>query len=545
MSRTVKLGRRDITIRETIVDRVVGYFSPQAGMERLRARVTMEAWGGYKGGKRDRRQTRSWRPSEGSANADTLPDLPDLRARTRDLARNMPIATGAIATVVTNAVGEGLTVAPSIDQKLLGLTDEQKEEWESQAATEFNHAAECADFTKALCFEEMQALALRSVLESGDVFAVRRYREDPGEIYGTKLQLVEADRVSNPDRVADRQGMVGGIAINVDGVATGYSISDRHPGDYLITGSQALKWTEVPARDPEGRPLVLHLYDRLRPDQARGVPYLAPVIEILKVLGDYSDSEATAALVASMFTAFVTSQQDEDGNVQPIAGYTDQTTAANEFKLGSGAVIDLAPGEDVKFANPLRPNSGFDAFVMAVCRQIGVALELPYELLIKHFTASYSASRAALETAWQFFRRRRAWTARRFCQPYYEWVIYEAVARQRLIAPGFFENPLIRKAWLGAYWNGPARISLDQYKDAQADDLNLRNQLTTRERIIQERFGGTFEDTLSQAAKEDRALEGAGLKPQPAAATVANSAAPQPGEPPADGGNDTEGADQA
>ncbi len=99
---------------------------------------------------------------------------------------------------------------------------------------------------------------------------------------------------------------------------------------------------------------------------------------------------------------------------------------------------------------------------MALCRQVRVALELPYEILIKHFTASYSASRAALETAWQFFRRRRTWVARRFCQPVYEWVITEAVARGRLVAPGFLEDPLIRRAWLGAYWNGPARISLDR-----------------------------------------------------------------------------------
>jgi capsid protein len=65
------------------------------------------------------------------------------------------------------------------------------------------------------------------------------------------------------------------------------------------------------------------------------------------------------------------------------------------------------------FVNPARPNPEFDAFVMSILRQIGVGLEIPYEILIKHFTASYSASRAALETAWQFFRRRRTWLARR------------------------------------------------------------------------------------------------------------------------------------
>ena len=109
----------------------------------------------------------------------------------------------------------------------------------------------------------------------------------------------------------------------------------------------------------------------------------------------------------------------------------------------------------------------------AIVRQIGIALEIPFEVLTKHFTASFSASRAALEMAWQFFSKRRFWLANRFCQPTYEWVIAEAVASGLLPAPGFFDNPLIRRAYLGAEWVGPARISLDPMKDANSDDVAL------------------------------------------------------------------------
>src|SRR4051794_37401359 len=101
----LRLGRREIEVRENLADKIVGYFNPAARIERLRARATVEVAGGvggYLGGRRDRRNTSNWRPSEGSANADIQPDLADLRARSRDLARNMPIATGAIATNVSN-----------------------------------------------------------------------------------------------------------------------------------------------------------------------------------------------------------------------------------------------------------------------------------------------------------------------------------------------------------------------------------------------------------------------------------------------------------
>lgn len=519
MTRTVKVGRQTVEVRQTLVDRLVEAISPKAGMDRLRARVQMEMaspQGGYQGGRRDRRQTRNWRPVAGSANADIQPDLPDLRARSRDLARNIPIATGAINTAVTNIAGEGLAASPSIDRQVLGLSDEAAEEWERAAAKEWALWCSCADFTGVQDFNGLQGLALRAALESGDVFAVRRYRDDPGDAYGLKVQLVEADRVSNPNQRADQDGMIGGVSFDGDGRPVGYSIASRHPGDFLLVRAAAITWATYPARGADGRRLILHLFDQLRPDQARGVPYLAPVIEALKVLGSYSESEATAALVASMFTTFVTSEQSDDAaSIVGESSLTDTSLSDDELKLAPGAVIGLAPGEKVEMADPTRPNPAFDAFVMAVCRQIGVALELPYELLIKHFTASYSASRAALETAWQFFRRRRAWLAARFCQPIYEWVIEEAVARGRLTARGFFSDPLIRHAWCRANWVGSARISLDPLKDANADKTNLENCTTTRERIIQERFGGSMEQTIAQLGKEQRAREAAGIMPEP------------------------------
>ena len=71
------------------------------------------------------------------------------------------------------------------------------------------------------------------------------------------------------------------------------------------------------------------------------------------------------------------------------------------------------------------------------------ALEIPADLLLKKFNASYSASRAALLEAWKAFKMRREWLADDFCRPLYEVWMSEAVARGRIYAPGFFTNPAI------------------------------------------------------------------------------------------------------
>lgn len=512
----VKAGHRHLDVPWTVVDRLVAWLSPAAGISRLRSRLTMSAaTGGYVGGRRDRRATRNWRPTQTSANEDNSADLPDLRTRSRDLVRNVPIATGAISTVVTSVVGDGLVLQAQVDREFLGLDETAAEQWQRRAEREFALWAKNPDFTGRLNFDEMQALALRSKLESGDVFVVRRRRKDAerGDVYGLKLQFIEADRVSNPNFKANTATLVDGVELDADGRPRGYHISTRHPDDTNM--GLAREWSLYDAGSSvTGQPLILHLFDQLRPDQARGVPYLSPVVEAIKQLGDYGEAEVRAAVISAMFTVFVKPQSLEDTSDESFIGSKDSTANVDrdtEIQLGNGAIVDLAPGEDVTFADPKRPNTAFDAFVTAMSRHIGVALELPYELLLKSFTASYSASRAALETAWQMFRTRRSWLAWKFCQPVYEWVITEAVAAGRLDAPGFFDDPVVREAWLGSEWIGPSRIQLDPQKEAAADMLDLNMGTKTRSQIIMERTGGSFEAKHAQLVREQRMRDQDGL----------------------------------
>ena len=510
----------------SLLDRVVGWVSPRMALDRLHARVRLNALtGGYTGGSRDRRPTRNWRPHGGNADADTLPDLDHLRARSRDLVRNTPIATGAVATVVTNVIGDGLQLQASIDAATLGITDEEADAFERQQEREWALFCREADFTRVQHLDELQRLAYRAAKESGDVIAIRRFRRDHGASYGTRVQLVEADRLCNPNRAADTDRIAGGVETDADGVPVRYHIADRHPGSARLG---KLTWSSVPARDPDGRALVLHIYDRQRPEMTRGVPYLAPVIEHLKQLGDYSDAEVTAAVVSAMFTMVVKSAADDPDN--PIVGErpSGAALASNEVQMGNGATISLAPGEDVSAINPMRPNANFDPFVQAFLRQVGVALELPFELLIKHFTASYSASRAALEMAWQFFRRERGWIARRFCQEIYGWMMDEAVASGRLDRPGFFADPIRRAAWLGAEWIGPSRASLNPLQEANADKVDLELGAKTLEQVMIERTGGDVDKKLKQRGREIALARNAGLIATPADPALAAISPDQP-----------------
>jgi lambda family phage portal protein len=505
--------------KQTIVDRLIGYFAPGLALSMLRDRTMLSAFtgqGGYKGGKRDRRATRNWHPGGGSADADLLPQLSDLRGRSRDLARNLPVATGALQTNKTHVIGEGLALNAQCNRKALGLSEEAATAWNEAAEAEWSIFCRSADFTTVQHLADLQAMIFGGVLESGDIFAIRRYRRDAGDAYGTKVQVIEADMVCNPHWTSDTDTLVAGIEHTRQSVPVAIHVTDRHPGDYR---RPAVEWRRVPMRYNDGRQIVLHLFDRLRSTQTRGIPYLAPVIEALKSLGDYTDAEVRAAVVSAMFTVFVKGAPAPDSGplASSAAGGAD---GRDEIELGAGAVVDLAEGEDITIANPGRPNPQFDAFVTAFLRQIGVALELPFELLIKHFTASYSASRAALEMAYHSFRRRRSWFVRQFMEPVYGWFLEEAIITGRLDAPGFFDDPRIRAAWMRATWTGPVRISLDPKKDAEADKIDVEMRVKTRQQVLTERTGGDFDQKVEQARREETALDGL-AGPGPAASVPA------------------------
>jgi len=108
-----------------LLDRAIRAVAPGMAMRRMQARGMLAIADGYNGGARDRTALRNWRPGTGSANADTTLDRTDLRARSRDLARNNPTACAAINANVTSVIGTGLSMRPRIDARSLNLTDEE------------------------------------------------------------------------------------------------------------------------------------------------------------------------------------------------------------------------------------------------------------------------------------------------------------------------------------------------------------------------------------------------------------------------------------
>lgn len=494
-----------------------------AGVKKLNIKNT-----GYDGGGASRTSgvLKAWNPIKSSAKSDINAHLDILRSRAADQVINTPIGSAAIATTTQYTVGAGLKVFPKIKYKMLDMEPDEAEEWNKKASAEFDlwASSKLCDIRKRNNFYDLQEILYKAYMTDGDSFALFRRGYNENMPYTLRIQAIEGNRVSNP-MGQDYYGITGplsvemlapngvnkivnGVEVDKDGAVEAYWISNKVPYD-PVEINRATNWTRIEAFGQlVGKPNVLHICHDERPEQYRGVPYLAPVLTALKQVSRYADAELVAAIMRSFFTLFFTSTGNSSvaGDISGVLGAStyegegadpqEPVVNASEYHLGPGTINALPKNIDVKSVGVDGGQATFDSFVTQFVKQISASLNIPYEVLMKSFTSSYSASRAALLQAWEQFKLRRAWFTRDFCQPVYEMWLVEAVATGRLEAPGFFSDPAIRFAYSNAEWYGPSMSILDPIKDVNGAALRIQYGLSTPEREAAEMTGSDFYENL-------------------------------------------------
>jgi lambda family phage portal protein len=489
----------------------------RAAMAKELDRLTMASplgFGAMTGTGRIAQQTRfsTWRPMVQDADSVAQFELADSRAFSRDLVRTSPVAAGAIQTRTSHIVGSGLSLQSRIDAAELGLSDEEASEWQTLTERRFNFWAgsDFADVAGELNFYEQQELSLRSHDESGDVFMLLTRKQRNNWPFEFATQIIEADRISNPQGRPSTATLTDGIERAVDGEPVRAHIAKFHPGKLFADAANI--WTPVEFRSASGRRNLLHLKHVKRPGQTRGMPLLDPIISTIKQLTRYSEAEVDAAVNSAALALFMTMDPEAFRDVLTEAEQARVLSAASEWDgaVESGKAINLMPGESITSPTPGRPNPNFDPFFGAMLNICAMGLGMPKEVLAKAFNASYSASRAALMDAWRTWKIERAWLAAKVCQPVYEEWLADSVASGIINAPGFFADPFIRAAWCQASWTGDGPGALDPMKEAMAAERRMAIGQTTLAEEIIAYDGGDFESKHRQRAREvaDRVRDG-------------------------------------
>jgi lambda family phage portal protein len=462
------------------LDRTIGALAPAVGLRRLRQRQALQLMQrSYEGAKAGRR-TDGWVTAGTGANAEIGPASSRLRARSRDLVRNNPYAAKAVNALVSNLVGTG--IVPRARAKRSAIAKAADQLW-------LQFAASC-DAEGLTDFGGLQALIVRSLVESGEVLVrFRERRMEDGLAVPLQLQLLEPDHLDSAktEELSNGGYILQGIEFDALGRRRAYWLFPSHPGE---NRGRSLVSRPVPARQ------VLHLFERLRPGQGRGVSWFAPVILKLRDLDDYDDAELMRKKIEACFAAFVTGAQDEETLGKPSTGMSGDRVESFE----PGMIEYLEPGKDVKFASP-SANSDYADYMRMQLHAVAAGVGLTYELLTGDLSqVNYSSIRAGLI---EFRRRMEAlqWQliVPGLCQPVWSRFVELAQAAGQL-----------PEGEITSEWTAPRFEAVDPLKDIQADVLAVRAGVMTLKEAIA-RQGYDPAQVLAEIAATNAELDAAGI----------------------------------
>jgi len=501
------------------IDRAIAFVSPQAGLNRMKARAGMmlaerglevAATMPVRRDSGSRKGTlSSWNPLRHSRYSESS-ERKLTQDRADDLVANDPYAAGTVESMGVNVIGTGLRPQAKPNMKRLGITDEEADAFSASAEWAWKLWSREADACSCCSFADIQFVNFRSILIHGEFINLQVKVDEPGRTFFTALQRIHPQRLRTPIDLVGDPNIREGVVLGDRGQPVSCWIAN--PDDGVMLRLTSSDFQNLPIKRAH-RNVVYHRFFHRDPEQVRGTSILAPGMKSFRDLGDYLDFELVANIVSASFPIFIATENADDiAGGEPLNGpKKDQGRIYSEYEPGQ--IMYGRSGEIPKVLESNRPGNNFGTFVERVLRGLSSATNMPYEVLAKDFSkTNYSSARASLLEAWRVYLLYRAGMVNWFCQPVYEQIMEEAFLRGLLDmpanAPDFYEA---KAEWCNAMWIGAARGHVDPVKEMAANKVALEENITTLSQIVSEQGGDDWEATMEQRAREVKKAQELGL----------------------------------
>jgi lambda family phage portal protein len=427
------------------------------------------------------------------------------------LVRDNSYAWGVVDTIVSSVVGAGIQAQSTFEtpegddiEDINDLRDKAWSEW-----------SEVADINGRLTLEEIQIIALREMVEAGEVL-IRIVNLPSTEYRGISrpipmaLEIIEADRLATDrdtyntgiDR-GDGTRVIRGIKVDESGKPLAYMIYDDHPlQPYAVSRTPK----EIPARE------IIHLFRQDRVGQTRGVTWFAPALASIRDLGTYLDNELQASAIASCFTAAIKTETPLGRLSDPDAGDGTDRRGNQERYLEPGLVFELNPNESVEVINPTRPNTSAGEWTKVILRGIAVGTGLSYEVVARDYSqTSYSSSRTSQLEDRRRFRIIQKYLIRHLLQPVWDQFCTRAAITGLEGFPSSFDILSDRRRFTPVEWQTPKWEWVDPGVEQQTSESGINSFTATYSEVLGAQ-GLNFRTVFYQRAKENRLLQKLGLQ---------------------------------
>lgn len=368
-----------------LVDKIIGYFDPMAGLQRRAARKVLSQ---YEAAEPTR--LRKFHRETASQNQDVLKSARAVRAQARHLAKNHDIARGALRTMVNNIVGPG---GIGIEPQPRRADGTIHEEYAKALSALYRNWKRRPEVTHRHHFSQVQRMMCRAWIRDGESFAQRLLGPvaylDHGTTVPFSLEMFEAEMV--PFDYSDGARITQGIERNVWGKPVRYFVYKQSPNElYRLPTLSDLK--------PIGFDSIYHLATFDHIGQLRGVSEFASVITRLEDIKDYEESERVAAKIAAMLTAYV-----KKGTPDLYGAGSDgaQPSTPRSLSFAPGMIIDdLAIGEEIGLIDSKRPNPNVLTFRQGQLRAVAAGIGSSYSSISRDYGGTYSSQRQELVEQW-------------------------------------------------------------------------------------------------------------------------------------------------
>ena len=491
-----------------VLDKLIGYFSPERGIRRAQARKLMRSYAGAESS----RLNANKKPRNLAADQELVgPFGADaMRAWARSMVRDNCYAWNIVDTIVSNVVGSGITAQSVLEDK----DGNDQEDINDQRDKVFSEWCEVADVNGQLNFYEMQILAMREMVEAGEVL-IRIIRTNGKEYKGISrpvplaLEIIEADRLAlerdtyKSGGIHGNNKVVRGVELDDKGKPVAYWIYPQHPSSPYSFGQQIPE--RVPARE------ILHLFRKDRVGQSRGVSWLAPVMSTLRDLGTYIENELASSAIASCF-GVVIKTNTPGGSLQFPQGESSVDSNGNMLEqLEPGLVARIRPDEDISVVDPARPASQSEPWINLMLRGSAAGTGTNYEAIAKDFSkTSYSSSRTSKLEDRPRYKRDQNYIKWHMCQPVWD-AFCDAAAFAEV--DGFpTETELLedRRGVTPVEWQLPEQEWVDPMSEQSASEAAINSFTDTAQRVCGAR-GMSYRAVYYQRMKEDRLRKKLGL----------------------------------
>ena len=403
-----------------------------------------------------------------SADAGLQPQVRQtLRNRARYELRNNSYAAGIASTWSNDLVGTGprlqLDLGPDVSPDAVRSVETAFIDW-----------ADRIDLARKL------RIAKTSKISDGEVFGLKT---NNSRLRGVQLdlKLVEADQVISPIGYLTEND-VDGVRFDEDGNPTDYWVARSHPGSLLPGFTLDGRWIESE--------YVCHWYHATRPGQHRGVPEIAPALELFALLRRYTLAVVTAAETAASFAAILKTTMPADGS-----GAASLETLET-MPIVRGMAIAAPDGWEPVQMKAEHPTSSHDAFVRRLITEVGAAIGMPY--IVASMDAS-AANYSSMRGDYLVYRKRiaveRSDMERVFLDPLMLSWLDEAVTAG-ILPRGL--PPFASWNWTWV-WDGFEHI--DPVKEADADAAMVSNNMSSLAEVCAKR-GRDWRVVLRQRAVE-------------------------------------------